>query len=100
MLAGVTAAQAETPSETPSIRRGRALVQLYCSSCHAIGLTGESPLAIAPKFRDLHKNYPVEDLSEALAEGIVTGHPSMPEFQLHPAEIIDVIGYLKTLEEP
>jgi len=49
-------------------------------------------------FRELHKRYPVEDLAESLAEGIVTGHPTMPEFRFDPAQIGDVIAYLKTLE--
>ena len=38
------------------------------------------------------------NLAEALAEGIVTGHPSMPEFRLDPGQAQDVISYLKTLE--
>ena len=79
-------------------QRGRVLLQTHCASCHAIGLIGASPLSIAPPFRDLHKRYPVEDLAESLAEGIVTGHPSMPEFRLDGAQIGDVITYLKTLE--
>jgi hypothetical protein len=40
----------------------------------------------------------VESLQESLAEGIVTGHPSMPEFQLDPGQVGDVIAYLKSLE--
>ena len=48
--------------------------------------------------RKLHLQYPVENLAEALAEGITTGHPSMPEFQLDPGQISDVIAYLKSLE--
>jgi cytochrome c len=79
-------------------QRGRVFVQTHCSSCHATGLTGASPLAIAPPFRELHKRYPVESLAEALAEGIVTGHPTMPEFRLDPGQIADVIAYLKSLE--
>ena len=35
---------------------------------------------------------------EGAAEGIVTGHPSMPQFQLEPDQIEDVLAYLKTLE--
>ena len=54
--------------------------------------------AMAPPFRSLHERYPVENLQESLAEGIVTGHPSMPEFRLDPDQITDVIAYLKTLE--
>jgi mono/diheme cytochrome c family protein len=71
---------------------------MNCARCHAVGLVGASPLTEAPPFRDLHKRYPVEELSEALGEGIVTGHPSMPEFQLDAAQVGDVIAYLKTLE--
>ena len=59
---------------------------------------GESPLRIAPPFRTLHERYPIDDLAEALAEGIVTGHPTMPEFRLDPAQINDVIAYLKSLQ--
>ena len=57
-----------------------------------------SQLAIAPPFRSLHTKYPVEDLARSLAEGIRTGHPTMPQFQLDLAQIVDVISYLKTLE--
>jgi mono/diheme cytochrome c family protein len=40
----------------------------------------------------------VESLAEALAEGIVTGHPTMPEFALDPAQVNDFVAYLKSLE--
>ena len=58
---------------------------------------GDSPLSEAPPFRTLHERYPVEDLAESFAEGIRTGHPSMPEWRLDAAEINDLIAYLKTL---
>jgi hypothetical protein len=32
------------------------------------------------------------------AEGIETGHPTMPVFQLEPDQINDLLSYLKTLE--
>ena len=84
----------------PSAQRGLTFVQTNCSMCHAVGRVGTSPLAIAPPFRTLHERYPVEDLQESLAEGIVTGHPSMPQFKLDAAQINDVIAYLKSLEGP
>ncbi len=80
-----------------SVARGLALVEANCSRCHAVGETGLSPLPAAPPFRQLHELYPVEDLAEALAEGIMTGHPAMPEFVFAPDQIEDVITYLKTL---
>ena len=69
-----------------------------CTQCHAVDKISPSPLKIAPPFRTLHTKYPVEDLAEALAEGIVTGHPTMPQFELDIGQIGDVIAYLKTLE--
>jgi cytochrome c len=65
---------------------------------HAVDRVSQSPLPVAPPFRRLHERYPVETLQESLAEGIVTGHPSMPEFQLDPGQVGDVIAYLKSLE--
>jgi hypothetical protein len=59
---------------------------------------GESPLRIAPPFRTLHLRYPVEDLAESLAEGIMTAHRAMPQFQLDSGQIVDLIAYLKSLE--
>jgi cytochrome c len=83
---------------SPAAQRGLVLVRANCARCHSIDKVTESPLKIAPPFRTLHERYPVESLAEALAEGIVTGHPAMPEFRLDPGQVGDVIAYLKTLE--
>jgi mono/diheme cytochrome c family protein len=92
-----TSARAEDPD--PAVARGRAFVEQNCGSCHAIGPSGESPLAKAPPFRTLHERYPVENLTESLAEGIRTGHPEMPQFdELDTEQIDDLIAYLKSLE--
>jgi cytochrome c len=40
----------------------------------------------------------VENLAEALAEGIVTGHPAMPSKPYPPDDVRDLIAYLRTLE--
>ncbi len=83
---------------SPAAQRGLVIVRTTCSRCHAIGKIGESPLPIAPPFRTLHERYPVEDLQEPLAEGIITGHPTMPEFRFDPGQVGDIIAYLKSLE--
>ena len=93
-LGGTAHAQALQPDQ----QRGFRFVRVHCSQCHSIDKVTASPLTIAPPFRTLHQRYPVESLEEALAEGIVTGHPSMPEFRLDPDQIADVISYLKSLE--
>lgn len=89
-------AQAQTRS--PSEQRGFRLAMTYCARCHSIDRLSESPLSVAPPFRTLHHRYPVETLQEALGEGIVTGHPTMPEFRLASDQITDFIAFLKTLE--
>jgi cytochrome c len=83
---------------SPSEQRGKTFALTNCARCHAIDRVSSSPLNIAPPFRTLHKRYPIEALAESLAEGIQTGHPTMPEFQLDPDQIHDLLSYLKTLE--
>lgn len=92
-IALATAACTEQTPEDP----GRAALESRCARCHAIGETDTSAHGEAPPFRDIVKRYPPESLAEALAEGIVTGHPDMPEFVLSPGEIGAVIDYLTTL---
>ncbi|MEQ1695780.1 MAG: cytochrome c [Hyphomicrobiaceae bacterium] len=84
----------------PSIDEGRALLETNCSSCHATAKTGASPLAKAPQFRTLKQKYPLENLGEALAEGIMTGHPAMPQFVFNPAQIESILSYLDSISEP
>ncbi len=74
--------------------KGEALLTKNCARCHAIGVTGESPLEKAPPFRQIVTRYPVDNLAEALAEGIVSGHADMPEFVFEPGEIDAILAYL------
>ena len=83
---------------SPAEQRGKTFALTNCARCHSIDRTTPSPLKIAPPFRTLHERYPIEALAEALAEGIVTGHPTMPEFRLEPDQIHDLLSFLKTLE--
>jgi mono/diheme cytochrome c family protein len=79
-------------------QRGKEFAQASCAQCHSIEPSGSSPRNPAPPFRELHNRYPVETLEESLAEGIVTGHADMPEFELSPDQIDDFIAFLKTLK--
>ncbi len=83
---------------SPAEQRGKTFALTNCARCHSIDRITPSPLKIAPPFRTLHERYPIESLAEALAEGIVTGHPTMPEFRLEPDQIHDLLSFLKTLE--
>lgn len=82
------------------VQTGERIIAEECSSCHATGRTGVSPNPKSPPFRDIIKRYPPENLVEALAEGIVTGHNDMPEFMFEPGEITAIVGYLESLREP
>jgi mono/diheme cytochrome c family protein len=86
------------PAQAQSVLRGQEFARANCARCHSIEKSGASPFSGAPPFRTLHRRYPVETLEEALAEGLFTGHPAMPEFTLDPGEIGDFIAFLKTLE--
>ncbi|HKY08570.1 MAG TPA: c-type cytochrome [Candidatus Binatia bacterium] len=89
---------AASAQSSPEVQRGVMLARTHCVRCHSIDKVSPSPLTIAPPFRELHKRYKVENLQEALAEGIVTGHPTMPEFRFDPGQIRDFIAFLNSLK--
>ena len=96
----VAAAAAQSaPQLNAQEKRGEALLQRLCASCHAIGVSGTSLHAEAPPFRTLGRRYKVEALEEALAEGLISGHPDMPEFQFEPHQVGEVIAYLNAIQE-
>lgn len=80
--------------------RGEALLQRHCAMCHAVGRRGTSPHAMAPPFRTLGRKYPIESLEEGLAEGLMTGHPEMPEFRFSPRDVGAIVAYLNSVQEP
>ncbi|WP_108882251.1 c-type cytochrome [Anderseniella sp. Alg231-50] len=80
--------------------KGKAFVQSNCARCHAVGLNDDSHMPEAPAFRTLHNRYPIDSLAEAFAEGIVTGHPAMPQFELSIDTINDMLAYMKGLAGP
>ena len=81
-----------------SAARGAVLAETRCAGCHATGPLGESPMPAAPPFRGLAQRYPVADLQEALAEGLVTAHPAMPEITLEEKDISDLIAWLDAMD--
>ena len=87
------------PSQDPLVVRGEVIASELCSSCHAIGLTGESLHPDAKPFRLFSRNYPIETLAEPLAEGIVVGHPDMPAWSFEPDEIDALLAYLESVQQ-
>jgi cytochrome c len=97
-VAGLLWSADPAAAQSPAAQRGLTFVRVHCAQCHAIDKVSESPLTIAPPFRNLHLKYPIENLQRPLSEGIIAGHPTMPQFRLEPDQVTDVIAYLKTLE--
>jgi cytochrome c len=85
------------PPAMADAKRGERLAQEKCGACHSVGARGSSPDLKAPLFRAIAVQWPPEQLQEALAEGIVTGHNAMPEFTFSPRQIDDLVDHLNRL---
>ena len=79
------------------VQSGLSLAKQKCARCHSVGKEDTSTHAEAPPFREVVTRYPAEHLAEALAEGIVSGHPDMPVFTFTPDEIDAFLAYLDSL---
>ena len=90
--------QSAIAQQSPQAQRGLTILRAQCERCHAIDKASDSQLAIAPPFRTLHLKYPIESLERPLTEGIIAGHPTMPQFRFDRDQVGDIIAYLKTLE--
>jgi mono/diheme cytochrome c family protein len=87
-------------SAADDAKRGETLITRDCGHCHAVGRTGTSLAKDAPPFRSLGKRYPIDSLEEALGEGILSGHPDMPEFKYDVRDVGGIIAYLKSIQQP
>jgi cytochrome c len=97
ILLGFATAHPQAAEKT-LVNKGKVLVEQNCSRCHAIGKEGDSPHPQAPPLRTLSRKYPIEDLAESLAEGIVSGHPDMPVFVFNPHDVEAIIQYLQSIQ--
>jgi cytochrome c len=98
VLVGISAA-APAQDKRALEGRGEGLLTDNCARCHAVGRTGNSTHPEAPPFRALGKRYPIEVLAEALAEGLSSGHPDMPEFRFEIDDVNAILAYLKSIQE-
>jgi mono/diheme cytochrome c family protein len=98
-LALVSAGAALPQNKRALESRGEGLVTTNCSRCHAVGPAGPSTHPQAPPFRTLGQRYPIEVLAEALAEGLSSGHPDMPEFRFEIDDVDAILAYLQSIQE-
>lgn len=103
VIAGCTSSTATEATRADSAALqlpGQTIAETFCSGCHAIGRTGESPHIEALPFRQISSRYPVRDLEEALGEGILVGHPDMPPFAFEPDDIDALLTYIEAIQDP
>lgn len=100
LLAAGPSAAGPSPAPTALLKRGAAIAQNNCGSCHATRLTGASPNPKSPPFRRLARKYPLANLEEALGEGIVVGHEGldMPQFRFDTDEVEALLAYLASIQ--
>ncbi|MGE8940799.1 c-type cytochrome [Leptospira interrogans] len=92
MLLGTSAA-----ADQRSIAEGEDLAKTQCGQCHAVGRSDDSPHPITPPFRDLHQDFPIPMLVDALATGVVSGHDEMPMFEFTREEARALLAYIDSL---
>ncbi|TAK48910.1 MAG: c-type cytochrome [Xanthobacteraceae bacterium] len=96
----VSSAPGFAAAKKGDLQRGETLLAANCGRCHAIGKSGDSAHHLAPPFRILGQRYTIESLEEALGEGLISGHPDMPEFKFPPGDVGAIIDYLKSIQVP
>ena len=84
-------------ADSTLLETGRLIAEANCQRCHSIERTGVSPFVEAPPFRVIARIYKASDLEEALVEGIVVGHPAMPEFQMTGEQAAAITAYIDSL---
>ena len=89
-----SAAQAQDPA-----RRGRALLEEFCASCHAIGKTGKSRMSGALPLRMLGRSFELDYFAQDLGRGILSGHPGMPEIKFSDDDARAVSAYLRSIQQ-
>jgi cytochrome c len=89
-----SAARAQDPAQ-----HGRALLDEFCASCHAVGKTGDSPMSGALPFRALGRSFDPDQFPRLLRRGISSSHPAMPEFKFSDDDARATAAYLRSIQE-
>jgi mono/diheme cytochrome c family protein len=89
----VWAAPAAEPKD-----QGKALLTRMCGDCHAVGPTGDSSHRGAPPFRTIGTIYNIAELTERMAEQLISIHPDMPDFRFTEREAKAIRAYLYSIQ--
>ncbi|WP_430472678.1 c-type cytochrome [Thalassospira lucentensis] len=88
--------------EHGDVTQGQSIAEQTCLRCHTKFKGDPLPdptITDAPPLASFGQRWPLENLEEALAEGITVSHDSMtmPEFSFTPESIADLLLYLGEL---
>jgi mono/diheme cytochrome c family protein len=96
----VLACFAPATAEAPTLQqRGRALAKRMCAQCHAIGKSGESPRAGAPRFAHFGDRLDLSTLAQRLRRGLLPGHEDMPMFRFRRQDADALTAYLRSVQQ-
>jgi cytochrome c len=77
---------------------GLQVAQDLCSSCHAVGRTGDSPTPAAPVFRTILAQYNPGALTVDLKRAAAISHRNMPTFVMTDQHAEDLVAYLVSIQ--
>ncbi len=86
-----------TQAEETAYGKGLRLAETNCARCHAIGVSGASPFAPAPPFREVAKNYTPEELVDGFMEGLAVRHQAMPDWDMTMDQAEALATYIMAL---
>ena len=88
----------EFTEEEESVGRGEAIAETACAGCHALGAADESPHPDAPPLRLLSQTIDLDTLEARFADGSISDHPDMPDWQFEQIDAAGLLAYLKSVQ--
>lgn len=99
-IVSAATARPKEPALSTSAKRGLAIAQARCATCHAISPNDSSPNPEAPSFDDIANR---EGLTSATLRGYLRDAHNYPEamnFRINRKQVRDLSAYIVTLKAP
>jgi mono/diheme cytochrome c family protein len=85
--------------ERESAFRGKRLAEANCAGCHAIAQFDDSPLRLAPPFRNMAERFSPSALRALLGGPVFLEHAVMPDFEPSAEQAEDLATYILSIAE-
>ena len=97
LIGGAVLALLAPSAQPPAVVSGAQIAKTRCATCHAIGLSAESPKPGAPTFDEIRLEYNAPSLERKLGHIAKHGHRSMKPLAISPHEAADIAAYVESL---